>query len=83
MPDDDAVVADENFFDDEAHDTLPLEHVERFGSAAQTVEECREGLGQAQERGAIARLVRDRLQLSPKRLFALPQQRHALAQLLE
>jgi hypothetical protein len=34
MPDDDGVVADENFFDDEAHDTLPLEHVERFGSAS-------------------------------------------------
>ena len=83
MPDDDGFVADEDLLDDESHDSLPLDDVKRVGGAAQTTEEGRERLGKAQERGAIGSLVGDRLQLGPQRLFALPQQRHALAQLLE
>ena len=73
MADDDSVIANENVFDDEAHDSLALNDVERVGSAAQTAEERRESLGKAQERGAIASLVGDRLQLGPQRLFTLPQ----------
>ena len=83
MADNDGVVADEDVFDDEAYDSLPLRDVKRVGDAAQSAEKRREGLGQAQERGAIGSLVGDRLQLGPQRLFALPQQGHALAQLFE
>ena len=79
MPDDDRVVADEDFLDDEAHDSLPLDDVKRVGGAAQTTEERRERLSKAQERGAIGSLVGDGLQLGAQRLLALPQQRHALA----
>ena len=83
MPDDDSVVADEDVLDDEAHDALALNDVKGVGSTAQTTEERGESLGQTQERGAIGSLVGDRLQLGPQCLFALPQQGHALAQLLE
>ncbi len=79
MPDDDRVVADEDVLDDEAHDSLPLEDVERVGGAAQATEEGRERLSKAQERGAIGSLVGDGLQLGAQRLLALAQQRHALA----
>ena len=83
MPDDDRVVADEDVLDDETHDSLALDDVKRVGGAAQTTEERREGFCKAQERGAIGGLVSDRLQLGAQRLLALPQRRHALAQLLE
>jgi hypothetical protein len=73
VPDDDSIVANEDVLDDEAHDSLALNDVERVSSAAQTAEERRESLGKAQERGAIASLVGDRLQLSPQCLFTLPQ----------
>ena len=78
MPDDDRVVADEDLLDDQAHDLLPLNHVERVGGAAQTTEERRKRLGKAQECGAIGSLVGDGLQLAVQRLLALPQQGHAL-----
>lgn len=83
MPDDDCVIADEDIFDDKAHDSLALNDVKGVGSAAETAEERRESLGQVQELGAIGSLVGDRLQLGPQRPFALPQQGHALAQLLQ
>src|SRR5712692_8346413 len=73
VADDDSVIANEDVFDDEAHDSLALNDVERISSAAQTAEERRESLGKAQERGPIASLVSDRLQLGPQRLFTLPQ----------
>ena len=63
MSDDDRVVANEDVLDDEAHDALALNDIKRVGGAAQTPKERRERLGKAQERGAISRLVSDRLQL--------------------
>jgi len=83
MPDDDGVVANEDVLDDQAHDSLALNDVERVSSAAQTAEERRKSLGQTQERGAIGRLVGDCLQLDPHRLFTLPQRGHPLTQLFE
>ena len=83
MPNDDCVVADEDVLDDQAHDSLALQDVERVGGVAQPAEERRESLSQAQERSAIGSLVSNRLQLSAQRLFALSQRRHTLAQLLE
>jgi Reverse transcriptase (RNA-dependent DNA polymerase) len=64
MSDDDRVVANEDVLDYEAHDSLALNDIKRVGGAAQTPKKRRERLGKAQERGAISRLVSDRLQLS-------------------
>jgi hypothetical protein len=83
MANHDAVVADENVLDDEAHDALALDDVKRVGSATQSGEKRRESFGEAQERSPVCRLVGDRLQLATQCLFALPKRRHALAQLLE
>ena len=83
MPDDDRVVANEDVLDDEAHDSLAPHDVKRVSGAAQTAEERLESLGKAQERGAIGGLVSDCLQFSAQRLFALPQGRHTLAQLIK
>src|ERR1019366_560542 len=49
VADNDGVVADQNLLDDEAYDSLALEDVKRIGGAAQSCEERRESLGQAQE----------------------------------
>ena len=71
MADDDGVVSYQDFFDDETHDSLALHDIKRVGGAAQSGEERRERLGQAQERSAILRLICDRLQLGAQRLFTL------------
>ena len=73
MPDDDRVIANQNILDDQAHDSLALQDIERVGGVVQPTEERREGLGQAQERGAIGGLVSDCLQFGAQRLFALSQ----------
>ena len=54
VADHDLVVIDEDLLDDEAHDSLPLHDVERLGRRAQAREKRRQGLGQAQMRGAGA-----------------------------
>jgi hypothetical protein len=61
VSDDDAVVAYQNLLDDQTHDPLALHDVKRIGGAAQSAQEGREGLCQAQEGGAIAGLISDRL----------------------
>ena len=78
MPDDDSVITDEDVLDDEAHDALALNDIKRVGGAAQPTKERCERLSKAQKRGAIGSLVSDCLQLGAQRLFALPQQGHAL-----
>lgn len=83
MADNDGVVADQNLLDDEAHDSLALDDVKRIGGAAQSCEERRKGLCQAQEHGAVVGLVGDRLQLGAQCVLPLAQRRHALTQLLE
>jgi len=83
MPNDDGVLANENVFDDQAHDSLALQDVERVGGVVQPTEERRESLRKAQERGAIGSLVSDRLQFGTQHLFALSQRRHTLTQLLK
>ena len=65
MADSDGVVTDQNLLDHEPHNSLPLNDIERIGSAAQTGKERRESLCQAQESGAIVGLVSDSLQLGP------------------
>ena len=47
MPDDDRVLTDQDFFDDQADDALAFEDIKGVGSAVQSSEECREGLCQA------------------------------------
>src|ERR1039457_5670930 len=77
VADNDGVVADQNFLDDEAHDSLALEDVKRVGGAAQSCEERRESLCQAQEHGAVIGLVSDGLQLGAQCVLALAQRRHS------
>ena len=63
VADHDRVVIDEDLFDDEAHDSLPLHDVERRGRRAQAREKRRQGLGQAQMGGALANLLDQCVQL--------------------
>jgi hypothetical protein len=63
VSDDDTVVAYKNLLDDKPRDPLALHDIKRIRSAAQSAQERREGLCQAQKRGAIAGLISDRLQL--------------------
>ena len=79
VSDHDRVVADEHFLDDEAHDSLLLDDVERLGRRAQAREERRQSLRQAQMGGTITGLLDQRAQFLAQRLLALTQQRHALA----
>ena len=71
MANGDVVFPHQNFFDHEAYDSLAFSDVKRFGSTAQASEECREGLGQAQECSPIVDLVSDRLQLCAEHLFTI------------
>jgi hypothetical protein len=77
----DSVVPHQNFFNHEPHDALAFNDIKRFSGTTQPSEKCCEGLGQAQECNLIGALVSDRLQLSTKRLLALTQQGHSIAQL--
>ena len=63
VADHDLVIIDEDLFDDEAHDSLPLHDVERRGRRAQAGEKRRQSLGQAQMRGALASLLDQSVQL--------------------
>ena len=67
----DVVVSHQNFFDQEAYDSLAFSDIQRFSSTAQARKECGEGLGQAQECSPIVDLVSDRLQLRAEHLFTL------------
>ena len=63
MADDDAVVANEDILDDEAHDALALDDLKCVCSSAQSGEECRECLGKAQERSPVGGPISKGLQL--------------------
>jgi hypothetical protein len=65
------IFADQNVFNQQAHDLLTFDNAERLCSAAQAGKKCREGFCQAQECGTIIGLVGDRLQLSSECLLAL------------
>ena len=71
MTNGDGILADQNVFDQESHDSLAFNDTKRFRRTAQAGKECCESLCQAQEGGAIIGLVSDRLQLSTERLLAL------------
>ena len=72
MPDDDAVLTDEDFLDYEPYDSLSLYDIERVGGAAQPSEKRGECFCKTQEIGAIVGLIGDRLQFGTQGLFALP-----------
>ena len=62
----DRVVADEHFLDDEAHDSLLLDDVERLGGRAQAREKRRQSFGQTQMGGTITGLFDQRVQFLPR-----------------
>ena len=63
MADDDHVIADKDLFDDQAHDALALDDVERVRSTTQSSKKPSEGFGEAQKCRTLGRLVGDRLLL--------------------
>jgi len=83
MANGDGVVSYQDLFHYKPYDPLALSDTQRISSTAQTGEERRKGLRQAQEGRPIVGLVSDCLQLSPERLFALAQCRHTLTQLID
>jgi len=59
---DNAFVLDQDLFNNQADDPLPLLNVESVGGGTQLGEERREGLSETQIDGAIVDLIEDRLQ---------------------
>src|SRR6516225_4476199 len=55
----DIIVAYQDLLDDQTHDPLALDHVERIGVVAQTSQERRGRLCQVQELSAIVGLIND------------------------
>ena len=82
VADDDGVVGDQNFLDQQANDALALLDVERLSTRAQAQEKGRQALSQAQGGGVFGRLVGDRTQFRFRPLLAAPKLRHATAQFL-
>ena len=83
MTDGDGVVSDQDFFDNEAHDSLTFRDAKRFSSAVQAGKKCDERFGQTQKCGPIVALVDQGLQFRTESLFALAQYRHAFPQMLD
>src|SRR5215471_9335946 len=71
VADNDSIVADKDLLDDQTHDPLALDHVERISAVAQSSQERRGRLCQVQELSAVTSLINDRLQLGAQGLFAL------------
>lgn len=83
MADDEGIVADQYVLDDEPHDSLPLQYIERVGRATQSCQKLLQSLRQAQEHRTVVDLVRDCLSFRAQRLLTLAQWWHSLAQLLK
>jgi hypothetical protein len=60
VPYDDAVVADQDFLDNQPYDSLSFENIERIGGATQAIEESGERFGEAHEVRAIVCLICNR-----------------------
>ncbi|MCK1406113.1 hypothetical protein [Bradyrhizobium sp. 76] len=82
MPDDDLVVANEDFLHEKAQHASAFDCIERADGRAQAVEEARHGFGETQTNFPFVRLVFDRLQQQAS-LFAAAQIWHATAQLFK
>jgi hypothetical protein len=67
----DRIIAAEDLLDHQAHQTLPLDDVERVRGLSQARKKRREGLRQTQVRRPLLRLFGDRLQFDSQRALAL------------
>jgi hypothetical protein len=83
VPDDDLVIADEDFLDEKPQDALAFQYVEGPRRRPQSRKERGQRFSEAQVGCAVDRLVDDRLQFGVVGLFAPPQVRHALAQFVQ
>ncbi len=83
MADGDAVVADQNFLDQQPENLPALGDVEGFGRPAQTLQETRQGFGQPQHGGLVGCPIPQRLQFALQALLALAQAGHPAAQVVE
>src|SRR3972149_10440987 len=76
VTDHDRVIADQHLLDEQAHEALPLEDVQRVRRYPQPGEQRRERLRGAPIRRPLSRLIGDRLPLGAQRLLALAQRGH-------
>src|SRR5215471_1921790 len=83
VADDDRIVADEHFLDDQTYDALPLDDVKGVRGFTQPREKRRERFRETQICRSFSRLFGNRLPLGSQGLLALTQWRHPLAQLLQ
>jgi hypothetical protein len=83
VADDDGIVGDQNFLDQQANDALAFMDVKRLSTRAQAREKGRQAFSQAQGGGVFGRLFGDRTQLRFRPLLAAPKVRHAAAQLIQ
>ena len=63
MAEHDRIIANEHVLDDQAHDALSLNYVERVGRDTQPSEKRRKRFGQAEVHRPLLSLFRDRLPL--------------------
>lgn len=83
MPDDDLVIANEDFFDEKPQDTLALQCVDGLRRRPQSHKECGQRFCEAQADCTVNRLIDGRLQFSICRLFAPSQAWHAFTQFVQ
>ena len=83
VPDDDLVIADEDFLDEKPQDALTFRYVESAHRRPQPSEERSQRFSEAEVGCTVDCLINDRLQLGIVCLFAPPQLWHALAQFIQ
>jgi hypothetical protein len=77
MSDGDAVVADDDFLDEQSDDALAFEHVQTLHLRAQTLEEFAQRVSEPQIGGLIGKLGTQRFEFRLQPRLALAQLGHA------
>jgi hypothetical protein len=83
VPDNDAVVADRDFLNEQSNHALTLDYIESFGRRAQTGEKHGQCFSETQISGSVGRLPCDRLEFGAGGELAATQLGHAVAQLVQ
>ncbi len=83
MADGDGLIIDQDLFDQQADDSLAVGDFQQLCGLVQSLEECAQCFGQAQERHPVGGLIEDRLQFCPHGLLAGAQLRHSAPQFVQ
>jgi len=83
MPDRNAVVADDDFLDEQSHDALAFQHAQPLGLGAQALEEFTQRVSESHVGGLVGQLGTQRVELRLQPRLALAQLGHAPAQLVQ